>query len=111
MARRRGNSLNISVILRKAQRQGVSIATLAALTDRLQEIAGRKRAIVTDDVRINVDLLLREGIRLHPFLMQNSPIRPEQMEDLQLPLPRLRRSTLEELPVEDLSLPSMQEPF
>lgn len=105
MARRRSNSLNISTILKKAQRQGVSTRTLADLTDRLQEIAGQRNKDVTDDSRIDVDLLLREGIRLHPFLMQSGPIRPEQLEDLSLPSREAIRAWYETHPKEDLSLP------
>lgn len=105
MARRRSNSLSISTILKKSQRQGISTFTLAALTERLQAISGQTNKQVTDDSHIDVDLLLREGIRLHPFLMQDGPIRPDQMEDLSLPSAKARRSTLQPLPTEDLTLP------
>ena len=78
---RRGNSLSISTILKKAQRQGISIRQLATLTDRLIEISGQTRKNVTDDSQIKVKKLLEEGIRLHPFTMQNDPFPPMEQGD------------------------------
>jgi len=103
--RRRNSSLNISTILKKAQRQGISIPELANLTNKLYAIAGEKAKRVSDDSRISVDLLLQKGIRLHPFRSQNGPIIIDPIEDLQLPLTPTLRSMREGPLVEDLSLP------
>lgn len=106
---RRGNSLSISTILKKAQRQGISTRQLADLTDRLIDIGGQRRKTVTDDVHIGVKRLLENGIRLHPFLMQDGPITPDQMEDLRPASPRSRRLSEAARMIEDLSLPSILE--
>lgn len=103
---RRGSSLSITTILKKAQRQGASAFTLNELLERLHRIAGQKTVNITDNSHINVKKLLENGIRLHPFLIQIGPITIEQLENLQLESPRARRRIAVGMGHEDLTLPA-----
>lgn len=107
---RRHSSLSISTILKKAQKQGASAFTLDLLLTRLHGLSKQKPDRITDDAPINVDAMLRNGIRLHPFLIQNDPITPDQMEDLSLPSPQDRRRLEEGRMLEDLELPGREGP-
>lgn len=107
---RRGNSLSIATILKKAQRQGISIRQLADLTDRLIDISGQRRKNVTDDSHIKVKTLLNEGIRLHPFEMRDTPFPPMERGDGGPGLTPGRRTRTRTGFGEELRPPSILEP-
>lgn len=69
-----GDVLRIDVILGKAARQGASAQQRLDLAVKLALLTGQDLAQASGSAYINVGDLLRAGIRLHPFTMQNTSI-------------------------------------